>query len=128
MRNAFLLVSYGVLIRFSYCPTALLLTCPPNGSHMELFSALNVTCCGVFSCAVLSTCVHVCASAHMDFRGQLGRVSSVLPPLGRFWGSHSGHWACTARTFTHNPSCLLHVLFLLYQTLLGRFPCLQIST
>lgn len=110
MRKAFLFASYGVLIRFSYCLTVLLLTCPPNGSHMELFSALNVTCCGVFSCAVLFTCMRVCAWAHRAFRGQLGRVSSGLPPLGRFWRSHSGHWACTARTFTHNPSCLPHML------------------
>lgn len=76
MRNAFLFISYGVLIRFSYCPTVLLLLCPPNRSHMELFSALNVTCCGVFSCAVLFTCVHVCASAHMDSEDSL--VESVL--------------------------------------------------
>lgn len=128
MRNAFLFVSYGVLIRFSYCLTVLLLTCPPNRSHMELYSALSVTCCGVFSCSVLFQCVHVCALAHRTFRGQLGRVSSVLSPLRRFWGSHSGHWTCTARTFTHNPSCLPHMLFLLYRTLLGRFTSQCIST
>lgn len=39
-------------------------------------------------------CGHMCRSTHMEMRGQLGRVSSLLPPLCRFWESNSGSQAC----------------------------------
>lgn len=37
-----------------------------------------------------------CYDTHVEVRGQLCRVSSLLPPLRGFYGSNAGHRDCTA--------------------------------
>jgi hypothetical protein len=75
-------------------------------------SSIHLCIFGFLVCVCVCTCVRVrmhalscmCPDAHMEVRGQLAGVCSLLPPCGS-WGSNSSIQAWQLASLSREPSC-----------------------
>lgn len=62
-------------------------------------------CCYYYFICIMPVCGfgHICAVVHhVNLKGQIGRLGSLLPPLCEFWELNSGYWTCTASIYLLN--------------------------